>query len=78
MRWAGYVARKAEKRNAYGLLEGKPDGKITAGRPRRRWIDNIKMYLLMIGLGDLDCIGLGQDRYRWRALVNAVMNVPAP
>jgi hypothetical protein len=64
-----------EKRNVYRLLVGKPEGKRPLGRPRRRWIDNIKMDLLGIGLGIVDWIGLAQDRYRWRALVNAVMNI---
>jgi hypothetical protein len=67
-----------EKRNVYTLLVGKPEGKRPLGRPRRRWIDNIKMYLLEIGLGVVDWIGLAQDRYRWRALVNAVMNLRVP
>jgi hypothetical protein len=74
MRWVGHVARMGEKRNAYRLLVGKPEGKRPLGRPRRRWIDNIKMDLLKIGLSVVDWIGLAQDRYRWRALVNAVMN----
>jgi hypothetical protein len=57
---------------------GKPQGKRPLGRPKRRWIGNIKMDLLDIGLGDVDWIGLSQDRYRWRALVNAVMNLRVP
>jgi hypothetical protein len=62
-----------EKRNVYRLLVGKPEGKRPLRRPRRRWIDNIKMGLLEIrGLGDVDWIVLAQDRYSWRALVNAV------
>jgi hypothetical protein len=68
MRWAGHVARMGEKRNLYRLL--KP-----LGRPRRTWMDNIKTDLLEIGLNVLDWIGLAQDRYRWRALVNSVMNL---
>jgi hypothetical protein len=63
-----------EKRYVYRLLVGKPEGKRPLGRPRRRWINNIKMDLLDIGLSVVDWIGLAQDRYRWRALVNAVMN----
>jgi hypothetical protein len=51
---------------------------ITWGKPRRRWIDNIKMDLLEIGLSDMDWIVLAQDRYRWRALVNTVMNLRVP
>jgi hypothetical protein len=67
-----------KKRNVYRLLVGKPEGKRPLGRPRHRWIDNIKMDLLQIGLGDVDWIGLAQDRYRWRALVNSVMNLRVP
>jgi hypothetical protein len=61
----------------FGLV-GKPEGKRPLGRPRRRWIDNIKMDLLEIGLNVVDWIGLDQDRYRWRALVNSVMNLRVP
>jgi hypothetical protein len=64
-----------EKRNVYRLLVEKPKGQRELGRPRHRWIDNIKMDLLKIGLSVVDWIGLAQDRYRWRALVNSVMNV---
>jgi hypothetical protein len=64
MRWAGYVARMGEKRNVYRLLVGKPEGKRPLGRPRRRWMDNIKMDLLELGLIVVDWIGLAQDRYR--------------
>jgi hypothetical protein len=64
-----------EKVNVYRLLEGKPEGKRLLGRPRRRWIDDIKMDILEIVLGVVDRIGLAQDRYRWRAVVNAVMNL---
>jgi hypothetical protein len=77
-RWAGHVARMGEKMNVYKLLVGNPKGKRPLGRPRRRWIDNIKMGLLEIGLSGVDWIGLAQDRYRWRALVNSVMNLRAP
>jgi hypothetical protein len=62
----------------YSSLAGKPEGKRPLGRPRRRWIDNIKMDLLERGLSVVDCIGLDEDRYRWRALVNAVMNLRVP
>jgi hypothetical protein len=78
MRWAGHVAQIGEKRNVYRLLVGKPKGKRPLGRPRRRWVDNIKMDLLDIGLNVVDWIGLAQDRYRWRALVNSVMNLRVP
>jgi hypothetical protein len=64
-----------EKRNAYRLLLGKPEGKRPLGRPRRRWVDNIKMNLLELVWGGVDRIGLAQDRDKWRALVNAVMNL---
>jgi hypothetical protein len=64
-----------EKRNMYRLLVGKPERKRPLGRPRRRWIDNIKVDLLERGLCVVDWIGLAQDRYRWRALVKAVMNL---
>jgi hypothetical protein len=67
-----------EKRNVYRLLVGKPEGKRPLGRQRRRWIDNIKMDLLETGLNVVDWIGLDQDRYRWRALVNSVMNLRVP
>jgi hypothetical protein len=77
-RWAGHVARTGEKRNVCRLLVGKPEGKRPLGRPGRRWIDNIKMDLLEIGLTVVDWIGLAQDRYRWRALVNSVMNLRVP
>jgi hypothetical protein len=78
MRWARHVARMGEKRNVYRLLVGKPEGNRPLGRPRRRRIDNIKMDLLEIGLNFVDWIGLAQDRYRWRTLVNSVMNLRVP
>jgi hypothetical protein len=66
MRWAGHVAQMGEKRNVYRLLVGKPEGKRPLGRPRRRWIDDIKMDLSEIGLSVVDWIGLAQDGYRFR------------
>jgi hypothetical protein len=78
MRWTGHVAQMGEKRNMYRLLVGKPEGKRPLGRPRRRWTDNIKMDLLEIGVNIVDWIGLAQDRYRRRALVNSVMNLRVP
>jgi hypothetical protein len=54
MRWAGHVARMGEKRNAYSLLVGKPEGKRPLGRPRRRWLDNIRMDLVEVGRGDVE------------------------
>jgi hypothetical protein len=56
----------------------KPEGKRPLGRPRRRWINNLKIDLLEIGVSVVDWIGLAQDRYRWRALVNSVMNLRVP
>jgi hypothetical protein len=73
MRQAGYVARMGKKNNVYRLLVGKPEGKRPLGR--HRWVDNIKMDFVVIGLGDVEWIGVAQDRYRWRALENSVMNV---
>jgi hypothetical protein len=67
-----------KKRNVYNLLVGKPEGKRPLGRPRHSWIDNIKMDLLEIGVSVVDWTGLAQDRYRWRALVNVVMNLWVP
>jgi hypothetical protein len=78
MRWAGHVARMGEKRNVYRMLVGKPEGKRPLGRPRRRCTDNIKMNLLEIRLSVVDLTGLAQDRCRWRALVNSVMNFRVP
>jgi hypothetical protein len=65
MSWARHVARIGEKRNAYRLLMGKPEGKRPLGRSRRRWVDNIKMDLLEIGWGGVDWIGLAQDKNKW-------------
>jgi hypothetical protein len=67
-----------EKRNVYRSLIRKPEGKRPLGRPRCRWIDNIEMDLLEIGVSVVDWIGLAQDRYRWKALVNLVMNLRVP
>jgi hypothetical protein len=78
MRWMGHVARMGENRNAYRLLMGKPEGKITLGRPRHKWVDNIRMDPLKLGWGNVDWIGLAQDRNRWRALVNSVLNLRVP
>jgi hypothetical protein len=71
----GHVARMGEKRNAYRLLVGKPEGKRPLGRPRRRWVDNIRMELGEVGWGDVDWIGLAKGRNRWRDLVNSVLNL---
>jgi hypothetical protein len=69
------VARKGEDRNVYRVLMGKREGKRPLGRPRRRWEDGIRMDLREIGWGSVDWIQLAQDRDRWRALVNTVMNL---
>jgi hypothetical protein len=67
-----------ERRNAYRILVGKPEGKRPLGRPRRRWADNIKMDLREVGWDGRDWIDLAEDRGRWRAYVNAVMNLRVP
>jgi hypothetical protein len=64
-----------EKRHAYRLLVGNPEGKKPLERPRCRWVDNIRMDLGEVGWGDVDWIGLAQDRNRWRALVSSVLNL---
>jgi hypothetical protein len=78
MRRAGHVARMGEKKSAYRLLLGKPEGRRPLGRPRRRWLDNIRKDLVEVVWGDVDCIGLAQDRGRWRALVNSILNLRVP
>jgi hypothetical protein len=78
MRRAGHVARMGEKRNAYRILVGKPEGKRPLGRPRCRWVDHIKMDLREIGWDGVDWIDLAQVRDQWRALVNTVMNLRVP
>jgi len=77
MRWAGHVARMGEGRCVHRVLVGKPEGKRPLGRPRRRWEDNIKMDLREVGGGE-DWMELAQDRDRWWALVNTVMNFLVP
>jgi hypothetical protein len=66
------------KRNAYRILVGKPEGKRPLGRPRRRWLDNVKMDLREIGWYSMGWINLAQDRDQWRALMNTVMNLWVP
>jgi len=78
MRWSGLVARMGEERGAYRVLVGKPEGKRLLGRPRRRWVDNIRMDLQEVGCGYMDWIGLAHDRDRWWTLVSAVMNLQVP
>ena len=78
MRWAGYVAIMGEERGVYRVLVGKPEGKRPPGRPRCRWVDNIRMDLVEVECGYVEWIGLAQDRDRWRTLVSAVINLRVP
>jgi CRISPR/Cas system-associated protein Cas7 (RAMP superfamily) len=78
MRWAGHVARMGKVRGAYNILVGTPERRRPLGRHRRRGEDNIKMDLREIGFWGVDWINLAQDRDRWRALVNTVMNLLVP
>ena len=75
MRWAGHVVLMGEERGVHRVLLGKPEGKRPLGRPRRRWVDNIRMDLQEVGCGYMDWIGLAQDRDVRRTLVSAVMNI---
>jgi len=68
----------AEEKGVYRVLVGKPEGKRPLGRPRYRWVDNIRMDLQEVGCGHVDWIGLAQDRDRWRTVVSAVMNLRVP
>jgi hypothetical protein len=76
-RWAGHVARMGE-RTAHRISVGKPEGKRPLGRPRRRWVDNIKIDLREIGWDGMDWIHLAQDMHQWKVLVNTVMNFRVP
>ena len=78
MKWAGHLARMGERRDEYRVLVGKHEGKRPLGRPRHGWEDNVKMDIQEVGCGGKDWIELAQDRDRWRALVNAVMNLGVP
>jgi hypothetical protein len=78
MRWAGHVERMGEVRGAYNIVFGSPEGRRPLGRPIRKWENNIKMGLREIEFGDVDWIHWAQDRDRWRALVNTVMNLRVP
>ena len=73
-----HVARIGEREGVYRVLVGNPEEKRPLGRPRRRWEDNIKMDLQEVGCGSIYWIELAQDRERWRALVNAAMNLRVP
>jgi hypothetical protein len=75
---SGHVARVGERRGIYRVLVGKPEGKISLGRPRHRWEDNIKMDLQDAGCGGMKLFELAQGRYSWQALVNMVMNLQVP
>jgi hypothetical protein len=75
MRWVGHVVQMGEKRNAYRILMGKPERNRPLVRPRRRWVDNIKMDLREIGLDGMDWIDLVQNMDQWRAFVNTLMNL---
>ena len=77
MRFAGHVTHMGEERGVYRVLLGKLEGRRPLGRPKRRWVDNIRMDL-QLGCGYMDWIGLAQDRDRWRTLVSAVMNLRVP
>jgi hypothetical protein len=78
MRCAGHVALIVEKRNVCKILVGKPEGKRPLGRPRCKWMDNIKMGLRETGWRGIDWINLAQNRDKWRALVNSVPNFQVP
>ena len=78
MGWAGHAARMNEERGVYRVLVGKPERRRPLGRPRRRWVDNIRTDLQEVECGYMDWIGLAQDRDRWRRLVSAVMNLRVP
>jgi len=78
MRWVGHVAHMGEERRLYRVLVGKPEGRRPLGRPRRRWVDNIRKELQEVGCGYMGRIGLAQDRDRWRTLVSTVMNLQVP
>jgi len=78
MRWAGHVVHMGGDRGVYRFLVGKVEGKRPLGRPRHRWVDNIRMDLQEVGCGYMDGIGRAQDRDRWRTLVSAVMNLRVP
>jgi hypothetical protein len=75
LKWARHVALMGDKKKTYRVLVGKPKGKRPVGRHRRKWIDNIKIYLRVIGWGGMDWTDIAQDADQWMALVNTVMNL---
>jgi hypothetical protein len=75
VRWVGHVAHMGEEKNVYRVLVGKPEEKRPLGRPRHIWKGGIRMDLMETGWGSVEWFQLAQDRDRWRALVNAVMNL---
>jgi hypothetical protein len=75
VRWVGHVAHMGELRNAYSILDGKPEGKMPLGRPRHGWEDNFRVDLMDMGWEVVDWKYLAQDRDQWRPLVNMVMNL---
>jgi len=78
MRWAGHVARMGDTKGVYSVMVGKPEGKRPFGRTRNRWEVNIKMVIQEVGCMGTDWVELTQYRDRWRALVNAVMDLRVP
>ena len=78
MRWAGHEARMGEERGLYIVLVGIAEGKRALRRRRRRWVNNIRMYLQEVGCGFMDWVGLAQNRYSWRKLLSALMNFRIP
>jgi len=78
MSWAGHVAHIVEERGVYRFLVGKPEGRRPLGRPRHRWVDNIRMDRQEVGCGYMDWIWLTQDRDSWRTLMSAVTNLRVP
>ena len=78
MRWAGHVTHMGDERGVYRVLVGKLEGNRPLGRPRHKWVDNIRMDLQEVGCGYMEWIGLAQDRDRWQTLVSVVMNLRVP
>jgi hypothetical protein len=78
IKWAGHVAQMGEKKNAYRILMGKPEGKRPLGRPRHRWVGIIKMDLRETGWDSVGRIDMAHERDQWRVLVNTVMNLRVP